>query len=75
MINFDNIFLIILYFVIGLPGAIIRFIYFNIATMLKINGDVNFKKLWSKDEITNLFLHPYNLIIGVVAFVVILIVS
>jgi hypothetical protein len=75
MINFDNIYLVILYFIFGLPGAIIRFTYLNIITMFKINGNVNFKKLWSKDEIMEIFLHPYNLLIGLLLFIAILIIS
>jgi hypothetical protein len=75
MVNFDNIFLVILYFILGLPGAVVRFGYLNIVASFKRTGNLNYEKLWSKDGITDIFLHPYNLVIGICLFIVVLIIG
>jgi len=73
MINFDNIYLTILYLIFGLPGAAIRFGYLNILASFKNNNELNYKKIWSKDGIVEIFFHPYNLVIGICLFIVLLI--
>lgn len=71
MINFDNIYLVIFYLIFGLPGAIVRFSAFNLFATFGIGGFKNMKDLWTKDEIIKTFIHPYNLIIGLVILILI----
>ena len=73
MINFDNIYLAILYSIFGLPGAVVRFGYLNVLAIFKNSADHNFKKMWSKDGIVEILLHPYNLIIGICIFIILLV--
>ena len=71
MINFDNLYLVVLYFAFGLPGGIVRFIYLNILTIFKIK-DIKIKDLWSKDSLVKIFLNPYNLLIGFLILIIVL---
>jgi len=74
MVNFDNIYLVILYAVFGFPSAVVRFIFLNILALFNIDGYPKTKKLWTKDELLKIFIHPYNLLIGVIIFIIFLIV-
>lgn len=74
MVNFDNIYLVILYAVFGFPGAIIRFAFLNILALFQVGGYPKMKKLWTRDELLKAFIHPYNLLIGVIIFIVFLVV-
>ena len=75
MINVDNIYLAIFYFIFGLPGAVVRFGYLNIVALFKNTADLNYKKLWSKDGIVEFVLHPYNLVLGICIFIILLIIG
>jgi len=69
MTNFDNIYLVIFYLIFGLPGAIVRFSIFNLFALFGIGGYKNLKDLWVKGEIIKTFIHPYNLIIGLLLLI------
>lgn len=72
MTNLDNIYLVILYSVLGLPIAIIRFIGFNVIALFQLKGTKSYKSLWSKDEMLKIFVHPYNILGGIILFLVVI---
>jgi len=61
----------IFYLILGLPVAILRFIGFNFLALFQL-GTMSHKDLWSKDGAFKVFVHPSNLLIGVIIVVVII---
>lgn len=72
MANLDNIYLVIIYSVLGLPIAIIRFIGLNIIALFQRKDAKGYKELWSKDEMLKILVHPYNMLFGIVLFLIVI---
>jgi hypothetical protein len=72
--NFDNIFLAILYLIFIIPGVILKLLIFNLIAILTFNRFVKLEEIWKKKYLMDCFGDFKNLIYGIGIFIIILII-
>ncbi|SDT03588.1 hypothetical protein [Winogradskyella sediminis] len=68
-VDFDNIFLIVPFFLFTIVGSLIKFTFLNLIALLSFNNYIKFNDLWKKENISEYLGNTTNFILGLIILI------